>query len=80
MDLNELRDKIDNVDSELVRLFTERMELAGQVDGRPGKDGLFHVVSLTLPRETTPLPQSLLERSCSFRPSVPSLAHPARAG
>ena len=31
MDLNELRDKIDNVDSELVRLFTERMELAGQV-------------------------------------------------
>lgn len=31
MDLNELRTKIDGIDTELVRLFTERMELAGQV-------------------------------------------------
>ena len=31
MDLNELRTKIDGIDAELVRLFTERMELAGQV-------------------------------------------------
>ena len=31
MDLNELRNKIDNIDTELVRLFTERMDIAGQV-------------------------------------------------
>lgn len=31
MDLNELRNKIDKIDSELVRLFGERMEIAGQV-------------------------------------------------
>ena len=31
MDLNELRNKIDTIDTELVRLFTERMKIAGQV-------------------------------------------------
>lgn len=31
MDLNELRNKIDDIDTELVRLFSERMEIAGQV-------------------------------------------------
>ena len=31
MDLNELRTKIDAIDTELVRLFTERMEISGQV-------------------------------------------------
>ena len=31
MDLNELREKIDNIDTEIVRLFTERMEISGQV-------------------------------------------------
>ena len=31
MDLNELRTKIDDIDTELVRLFTERMQIAGQV-------------------------------------------------
>ena len=31
MDLNELRNKIDTIDTELVRLFSERMEIAGMV-------------------------------------------------
>ena len=31
MDLNELRNKIDAIDTELVRLFSERMEISGQV-------------------------------------------------
>ena len=31
MDLNELRIKIDKIDTELVRLFTERMDIAAQV-------------------------------------------------
>ena len=31
MDLNELRDKIDAIDTDLVRLFAERMEVAAQV-------------------------------------------------
>ena len=31
MELNELRTKIDEIDSELVRLFTERMNISGQV-------------------------------------------------
>ena len=31
MDLNELRTKFDAIDTELVRLFTERMEISGQV-------------------------------------------------
>lgn len=31
MDLNELRDQIDNIDSELVHLFTKRMDIAAQV-------------------------------------------------
>lgn len=31
MDLNELRDKIDSIDTDLVRLFTERMSIAAQV-------------------------------------------------
>lgn len=31
MDLNELRNKIDAIDTELVRLFTERMEISGKV-------------------------------------------------
>ena len=31
MELNELRTKIDEIDTELVRLFTERMQISGQV-------------------------------------------------
>lgn len=31
MDLNDLRDKIDQIDSELVKLFTARMDIAAQV-------------------------------------------------
>ena len=31
MDLNELREKIDAIDTDLVRLFTERMDIAAQV-------------------------------------------------
>ena len=31
MELNELRTKIDEIDSEIVRLFTERMNISGQV-------------------------------------------------
>lgn len=31
MDLNELRNKIDSIDTDLVRLFTERMNIAAQV-------------------------------------------------
>ena len=31
MDLNELRERIDSIDTELVRLFTERMDIAAQV-------------------------------------------------
>ena len=31
MDLNELRNKIDDIDTELVRLFTARMDVAAQV-------------------------------------------------
>lgn len=31
MDLNELRKKIDSVDDEMVKLFTERMEIAAQI-------------------------------------------------
>ena len=31
MDITELRSKIDSIDNELVRLFTERMDIAAQV-------------------------------------------------
>ena len=31
MDITELRNKIDNIDTELVKLFTERMNIAAQV-------------------------------------------------
>ena len=31
MDLNELRNEIDSIDSELVRLFCARMDIAAQV-------------------------------------------------
>ena len=31
MDLNELRTEIDKIDTELVRLFTQRMDISAQV-------------------------------------------------
>ena len=31
MEIKQLREKIDEIDDQLVRLFTQRMELSGQV-------------------------------------------------
>ena len=47
MDLTELRDKIDAIDTELVRLFTERMDIAAKVADYKKENNLPIIISQT---------------------------------
>lgn len=85
MDLNELRNKIDGIDKELVKLFKERMETAAEVgrfkqkNGVPVSDSvreseILNNVSNNVPEElqgyTETLYRTIFELSRSYQKEI----------
>ena len=85
MDLNELRNQIDGIDKELVRLFKERMEIAAEVGRYKHENGvpvfnrqrereIVNNVTENIPEElqsyTKTLYQTLFELSRSYQKRI----------